>query len=365
MDGRITAFVPCLLSISSLDRLNRRVAEAGADAGTIASVRSAAGDVTTTTDARGITSTVARDSPGRVVSVTPQGSAAVSYAYVPNTPKNLLSSMADPSGSTAWTYDAQGRMMSKTQVTGVAGSSTSRTVSVSRDGIGRVSSMTYPSGMRVDVIYNGDVVSAIAVNGSNLLSGVSYLPMSPISTGWTWGNGSAYNRSFDADGRVTNVNLGSVQRSYSYDAAGRLTGQAAVGPAGAVSSSFAYDEAGQLTNYSGPVGSFSYDYDSNGNRRRTVRNGYASTMTYSPGSNRMLSSPRGSYSYDAAGNPTTDGYLSYGYDSFGRLSSMVTPDDRSNRSYNGQGLRVRSVVDQWISNVIQQGMSPASIREHS
>ena len=28
MDGRITAFVPCLLSISSLDRLNRRVTEA-------------------------------------------------------------------------------------------------------------------------------------------------------------------------------------------------------------------------------------------------------------------------------------------------------------------------------------------------
>ena len=187
-------------------------------------------------------------------------------------------------------------------------------------------------------------------------------PMSPISTGWTWGNGSAYNRSFDADGRVTSVNLGSVQRSYSYDAAGRLTGQVDVGPAGAASSSFAYDEAGQLTNYSGPAGSFTYDYDSNGNRRRTVRNGYASTMTYSPGSNRMLSSPRGSYSYDAAGNPTTDGYLSYGYDSFGRLSSMVTPDDRSIRSYNGQGLRVRSVVNQWISNVIQQGMSPATIQ---
>ena len=59
--------------MSRLDRLNRRVAKAGADAGTTASVRSAAGDVTTTTDARGITSTIARDSLGRVVSVTPQG----------------------------------------------------------------------------------------------------------------------------------------------------------------------------------------------------------------------------------------------------------------------------------------------------
>lgn len=346
------------------DGLNRRVAESGADAGNISSVRNGAGDVTTFTDARGIAFSIARDNLGRVTSVIPQGTSGTTYTYVPNTSKALLAGMTDSSGSTAWTYDAQGRLMSKAQVNGAAGSG-SRTVSMTRDPIGRVSSMTYPSGMRVDVSYNADVVSAIAVNGSNLLSGVTYLPMSQTSTGWRWNNGSTYSRSFDADGRVTSVNLGSVQRSYSYDAAGRVTAQVDVGAAGTVTSNFSYDEAGQLIGYSGPGGSFSYDYDSNGNRRRTVRNGYFRTLTYTPGSNRMLSSPRGSYIYNAAGNPTTDGYLTYSYDSFGRLTNMSTSDDRNYRLHNGQGMRVRSRIDLWIQTGTPMRISPTAIQRNT
>lgn len=322
------------------DAFNRRVAEAGSDAGTKAVVRNAAGDTTSVTDARGVILQVARDSLGRVTAITPPtGTAATTVSYVPGRSDALPAQMTDPSGSTAWTYDAAGRLLSKRQTTVGA----SHTLNVARDSIGRVSRMTYPSGMRVDVTYAGETVSSISVNGTVLLSNISYLPFSRVATGWTWGNGSTHSKSFNADGRVSAVTLGSTTRNYGYDTAGRIVNYTDAGPQGPSVNTLRYDEAGQLIFYSGPRGSVNYAYDTNGNRRSAVQYGLVSNLSYQSGTNRLLNSPRGTYSYNAAGNPTTDGFFSFTYDAYGQLIKMSTASDDSTRSFNGQRMRVRTL----------------------
>ena len=337
----------------AVDAFNRRVAEAGADAGSKSTLRNAAGDVTVVTDARGVTRSFARDSFGRVTSITgPGGSVPKTFSYVPGRTDSLPSRMTDLSGSTAWTYDTQGRPLTKVQT--VAGNALS--LSISRDTIGRVASMTYPSGARVGVSYIGDQVSALSVNGVTLLSNITYLPLSQTATGWRWGNGSSHSRTINADGQVTSVTLGSALRSYSYDAAGRITAYTDTGAQGARASSLAYDEAGQLIAYSGPAGRFSYAYDTNGNRRSAVQNGLTSNFSFVAGSNRLVSGPRGNYRYNADGNPATDGYLSYAYDADARLILMTSPSlDSSSRTYNGQGIRVASatLVREYIGDQAQ------------
>jgi RHS repeat-associated protein len=331
----------------AVDPFNRPVAEAGADAGARAVVRNTAGDVVSSTDARGVTLSVARDSLGRVVTVTPaNGTTGRSFSYVPGRSDTLLAGMTDASGNTAWGYDAQGRLLSKAQtVNGVT-----RSISITRDTLGRPTRMTYPSGMQVGMVYAGPELTGLTVNGSTLLSGISYLPFSTTPKGWTWGNGSTHQRTYDTDGRVKTVTLGSVNRTYNHDAAGRITQYVDSTPSGTVYSNFGYDEAGQLITYSGPQGSFAYSYDTNGNRRSTVRNGYTEALQYQAGSNRLLTSPRGSYTYGVDGNPSRDGYLAYNYDAFAMLASRTASDltvEQDSRSVNAQGMRVRAMTRVW------------------
>ena len=204
-------------------------------------VRNIAGDVTSITDALDITYTGVYDAVGRIRSVSYAGASSpiTAYSYVAGRSDALLASMVDASGSTAWTYDSAGRALSKQQIT----DGTSLTASIIRDPLGRPGTVVYPSGMRLGITYSGDTVAALTINGTLLLSNINYLPFSQVATGWRWGNGSSYARAIDADGRVTAVSLGSVQRSYGYDTARRITRQIDVSSLGTKTGALAYDEA--------------------------------------------------------------------------------------------------------------------------
>ena len=57
-----------------------------------------------------------------------------------------------------------------------------------------------------------------------MLNGITYDPFGPI-TGWTWGNGTAANRAFDTDGKITRSTTPRVSlKNYAYDDAFRITG---------------------------------------------------------------------------------------------------------------------------------------------
>ena len=60
---------------------------------------------------------------------------------------------------------------------------------------------------------------------TTILSAITYDPFGPI-TSWTWGNGTAANRAFDTDGKITQVDNanGASLKNYGYDDAFRITG---------------------------------------------------------------------------------------------------------------------------------------------
>jgi RHS repeat-associated protein len=332
------------------DAFNRRKVESGADAGTRLRNLNAAGDVTSFTDARGVTFNLTRDILGRVTHVIAPSGATLSYAYVPGRADSLPASMSDTSGSTSWSYDTAGRLLSKTQT--IAGSY-SRSINLTRDGLGRVSTMTYPSGMQVSAVYTGDAVTQLNVNGVPFISNVTYRTMSGASTGWYWRNGGQrHYRNYDNDGRTVRTSLGPRERWLGYDAAGRIVVTQDANTAGSVSSSsyYSYDTAGQLNTYSSTSGSATYNYDTNGNRLSQFTNFHNQSFSYAANSNRLLTAPSGTYTYAADGNITSDGIWTYGYDELGRLKTLYGFDGEQEdliRSYNGQGMRNRMIRRFW------------------
>jgi len=343
----------------SADPFNKPISEWSPDSGGRSVGRNALGDVLSSTDARGITLHVSRDNLGRITNVTPGYGAPVSISYVAGRQDHLPASMSDPSGNTTWTYDSAGRMMSKAQT--VAG--ITRQVSLLRDGIGRVTRMTYPSGMAVDLTYSADKVASLTVNGMPFISGIAYQATTGVATQWNWANSSQYQRTLDAAGRITSVRLGPVLRQYSHDALNRVTGIADTQGGLTTTQGFAYDEAGHLVGHSRGSGAgystTGYTYDSNGNRTfasTTTANGNtypASSITYVPGTNRMAQDSTGrSYTYGADGNTTSDSWSDYSYDAYGRLTNIVggtfgVPHWQQ-RGFNGQGMRVSSFMQYWV-----------------
>ncbi len=89
-----------------------------------------------------------------------------------------------------------------------------------------------PSGATIAFGYNANgQVTSLTLNGSTtILSAITYDPFGPI-TGWTWGNGTAANRAFDTDGKITQVDNanGASLKNYAYDDAFRITGIADAG----------------------------------------------------------------------------------------------------------------------------------------
>jgi YD repeat-containing protein len=268
------------------------------------------------------------------------------YGYVTGRADGLLASMTDAETST-WTYTTAGAMLTQQQnISGVQ-----RNLSFTRDSVGRPLTLTYPSGMVVSTGYTKDVVASMTVKpagasaASTLLSGVSYLPFTQAATAWTWGNAQAFSRSFDGNGRITAVKLGTHQRSYAYDAAGRVQTQTDVVAGVTNSITNGYDEAGHLISYV-PAGGVAqtFTYDVNGNRKTDSVNGI--THTYTINTNRLVAvDSTTTYQYNADGTPSFDGHLLYSYDVFGRLTTAT--DNTSvyvGYAYNGLGQRVQKTV---------------------
>lgn len=329
------------------DGFNRKVLDSGNDAGNRSRTLNSAGDTTSFTDSRGITTTITRDTLGRVTKIAPSGGSLTSISYVAGRSDSLPSLVTEGSGSTSWTYDSVGRLLSKTQTVG----SWVRAMSLTRDSTGKVTTVTYPSGLIVAYGYDADRVSSISVGGAVVISNITYLPQSSTPTGWRWSTGAYHSRGYDTDGRLTQVTLGPVTRSQSYDPAGRLTTIGDSGGAGTGTTILNYDELSQLIAQSGPAGTFGFAYDSNGNRLSQVSNGFTRTNGYAAGTNRILTSPNGIYTYDAAGYPINDGYYTLSYDGYGRLTALIAAADYSvQRKYNVQGLRVLSSANAWQSS---------------
>jgi len=321
--------------------LGDRTGQSSPDTGATGYAYDSGGNIQSVTTARGATTSYAYDALNRVtqVSYATAGTTdqTISIAYDSGTNgKGHLTSAADANQSLSYTYDGLGRVASKKQTVGAV----ALTVAYAYTNA-VLTTLTTPSGKTIAYAYNANhQVSGVSVNGIPVLSGVTYEPMGSIN-GWTWGNGTTTSRSYNTDGKISNISSAAT-KDYSYDNALRIIG-IADGSNSNLSWSYGYDTLDRVASANSPLQSASLTYDSNGNRL-TQGGSSAETLGISSTSNILGSVSGGlsrTYSYDASGN--TLGYAgnTFTYNDAGRISSASNGSGTTAYLYNALGQRIR------------------------
>ena len=272
------------------------------DTGDSTTTRDAAGNVDIATDARNESGDYTFDGIGRVMGIE-YGDQTIEFGYDSGTfGAGLLTEITDASGSTAWTYDALGRVVLREQVTGTAELETAYAYNSS----GQLATMTTPSGQVIGFSYNANGrVSGIAVNSATLISQIGYEPFGPVN-GWTWGNSSTMSRTFDTDGQLTSLSSGGESSAFTYYPDGRIATRVDSDPVVVPLA----------------TGTATFDIAQTSHRLSSVSG--------------LISR---SYSHDAAGNTLSNGAATFGYDDSGRMVS-ATAGATTTYAHNGLGERV-------------------------
>ena len=344
--------------VDGLDRLNAVISR---DTGTTSNTYDDAGQPLSTLDANGRKTSYQFDAAGHVTRI---GTASFSYGAPGGSSAGKLTSMTDSAGQSSFTYDGFGRMASSTQLlgsgTGAKRFSVTRAYGTQGSASGHLSSLTYPSGNRVEMHYGSDgrvaSITLAPAGGAavTILSAVQYQPFGPARS-WQWGSGNQlYQRRFDAENRLVTYPLGDpakggAVRTLTYDAAGRITQTRHAGGLGSkLDQRFTYDGLDRLTGFDGVGASQRFQYDANGNRTQLMLGNAVYNNLIDPASNRLASTtgpgPARRNSYDTSGALTSDGTLRYGYDAAGRLASAATAVGMVSYRYNGLGQRVAKTV---------------------
>jgi RHS repeat-associated protein len=320
------------------------------DAGAVSSTYDSAGNLSTTTNARGVVGTYIYDALNRPTQIQfaapstyPIQSVTKSYVYDTCTyGKGRLCELTDAVGTTQWTYTAQGRVASRTEVDSQIIAGSTYTLNYGYNSAGQLTSLQMPSGSTVNYTYNGNnQISAMSVTVGGvttpILSNVTYEPFGAVR-GWTWGNGATVIRSHDSDGNVAVISSTGLHLSYQYDDAQRITGMTDLDNS-ALNWTYGYDALDRLTSATRGGTTLAWTYDANGNRL-TEPSGVAPywsqgpILNYNETNNQFL---QGSYpyiSFDETGNAEN-------------LTSAINYDAEGNASQNQldrtNGLRQRVV----------------------
>ncbi len=284
-----------------------------------------------------------------------------------------LTKVTDESGTTSYSFDSLGRMISKTTIVNGKTFTVGYSWGDTGSAIDKLTAITYPSGSRANYSYDlQGYVSGVSVNpvnaSGNGLSATSNPLLSAISynadnnpTGWLWADGKARSISYDSFGQIAAYSLGDpagtgiaagTMRTLIRDAAGRITGYSHSNNSVAVPSlnqSFGYDNLNRLINATlgtntATASTSQYSYDASGNRTAKVIGATSYANTVDTSSNKLLQTQdttgTASYSHDAAGNVTGDGINTFSYSDRGRMSSVTNAGGTVNYLYNGLSQRV-------------------------
>ena len=208
------------------DDLDNLTKEISADRGTTTYTYDDAGNLKTKTDARSITATYTYDALNRLTGVTyPNTSENVTYTYDHVTSEGIgrLRSITDESGTTTYTYDEFGNVLSDVRQIGT----NTYTTSYTYNGDGDIATITYPSGRVVTYTRNvlGQTTQVTSNNGTTktVLSSVSYEPFGPISS-LTYGNSVTFDYQYGTDYSVSDIDASGISdKSYEYDPVGNIT----------------------------------------------------------------------------------------------------------------------------------------------
>ena len=302
------------------------VQESSPDIGTMAYQRNAAGEVIGIADAVGNTTAIARDPLGRPTTVQYAPDQLAAFRYDQGQ-AGYLSKIEDKSGATTYERDAQGRILTKTQAVNDNQNNPSRfKVQYGYTG-GDLSSITYPSGLKVFYRRAAGRIIGIDVQepGVNPLQSRPAVPfvsnLAHTALGqpkaWAWANGDSAARTYDTDGRMTANEFA----SYSYDAAGRITGvtQKLWAKASGDNDDQWQGQHGDEENgkndgkhvagspFPVPV-QWTAGYDSRNRLTSLARAGASAVYTYDPNSNRLTSINKVTSDTDLDGLFDADGF---------------------------------------------------------
>jgi len=316
--------VPMATTHVAYDSLGRKIAMDDPDMGVWTYDYDAVDNLTSQTDARGVTISFMYDALNRLKQKSyaiPQSSGisdpgTVTYTYdnpVKPFSKGKLTEIADGSGSSSFEYDNLGRLIVESKTIG----GTTYTIHRAYDLLGRLTSLTYPDSEIVSYTYNlQGGIETIAAMGTGPEGGLSSTPL-------------ITNMDYNAAGQLTRLEYGNgVVTDYSYNPQtlrlDRLTSQGPSGmlqdftysfdPIGNVTQivdsvhsgtqSFLYDDLNRLSHATGAYGTYTYAYDPLGNM--IDKEGVA--MQYGQngaGPHAVTSTSAGlSLTYDANGNLT-------------------------------------------------------------
>jgi RHS repeat-associated protein len=302
------------------------------DSGTTIHTYDSSGNLNSTTDARGAVASHSYDALNRVTQAA-YSDQTINFTYDAGTNGiGRLTGASDANHTLSWAYDALGRVTGKAQVV----ASVTQAVGYAYVN-GDLTTLITPSGQTIAYGYSNHRITSISVNGTALLSGVTYDPFGP-ATGWTWGNNTTVSRSFNQDGNPQQIVTAGVTDGYTVDSASRIT---AISDSGLSSNSwtFGFDALDRVTSGSSSALSRGYSYDADGNQLATTGT-VAFTDSIASGSNQLNATTGAivrTYSYDAAGNTTGDGTRAYTFNQRGRLSQATVGGNSTSYIYNALG----------------------------
>ena len=268
------------------DVLARKVAEISPDRGRWEWEYNIVDILTQQTDERGISTTYLYDLIDRPISKTfPTVSEGVTYSY-DNCAAGIgrLCAKTDEGGEYTYSYDFFGNLLELTRLElGV----TYTKGYVYNQGDQLVQS-TYPTGRVVTFSRDGvQRINGISSEGVSIVNKINYRGDSNM-VNRQWQNGITEDRSYDQQGRLTEISLGSLGvRNYRYDASSNILSINSPFHLGV----YRYDQNDRLRNEeinSNVTNDFAYDF--NGNRLRKIVNGGQSSEVYryEKNSNKLL-----------------------------------------------------------------------------
>lgn len=348
------------------------------DAGQTDYTYDSAGNQVSSKDARAETNYFSHDALNRLVATTfSDASLNMTYHYdvspsdcepFESFAAGRLARMTDATGETRYCTDRFGNVTRKVQqMDGHA-----FTVRYTYTAAGRLATLHYPNGVRVDYVRDGTgrtVEIGLAQHDGVrqvLVSNVSYHPFGPVA-GWTFANGRTTKRTVDLNYRPAAISnevpgqSGSLV-AYGWDAAGNLKSLIADQTAGTADIAFTYDGLNRLIEFKDAVTGTvieGYTYDATGNRTMLANADGTQEYTYSQTSHRLASVAGVERRYDEAGNTVSIGRgdITFQYNAAGRISRA----ERGNGSvmeymYNGYGERVcRGAAGARVYSIFDEG----------
>lgn len=276
-DGRV------LETTRVIDGFGHVIQEVSPDRGALTFWYDEAGDLTKLVDGDGQETDYAYDAASRLLSATFVGASAetITYSYDSTASGNKgvgrLTGVTEKSGSSAFTYDAQGRLTQDLKT--IQGRA--YTVQYAYDRNGKITGITLPSGRLVMFTRATDgLVTDISMTATptssieTVASGVNYNPFGPLQ-GLTYGNGLTLAQTYDQNywqtrTQVQETGVTSLDLTFGRNEDGQVNGVVDNASSGR-GATYGYTDSGRLASAAGPWGSDTYTYDAAGNRLDKAR----------------------------------------------------------------------------------------------